>query len=217
MEVILPPKSDKLFFFQMMSDYGGSTVPAYVCRGVEEREVARGAVVGKDTLKDTFILMKSRLDPPIDEFEAVQRLNEAKWRPGVQVGDLFYRLLRDVKRAKLNPRYACVLMSTQLTKEVQGKAKGELADKDEQTEVQAGDFLVQVKEALIQRGISLDFGYRNFDKIAKLTSEASMSRDALKESIPDEDKLEVANNINIVKQNQSRSQYSRSSRRDQIP
>ena len=48
-------------------------LPAYVCRSLEEKEVAREAVLGKDSLEEAFNLLKKRLDPPIDEFEAVAR------------------------------------------------------------------------------------------------------------------------------------------------
>ena len=81
------------------------------------------------------------------------------------------------------------LLGLTLHKEVQGKAKGELVDKDKLTEVQVGHFLIQVKEALIQREITLDFGWMN----------------TLKQSISDGDKPEVMNNVNIVKQDQSKS------------
>ncbi|KAI6648335.1 hypothetical protein LOD99_12144 [Oopsacas minuta] len=49
-----------------------SMLPAFVCRNLEEKDVAKEAVLGKDTLEVAFYLLKKRLDPPVDEFEAVK-------------------------------------------------------------------------------------------------------------------------------------------------
>ena len=52
-----------------------SMLPGFVCRSLEEKEVAKEAVLGKDTLERAFEQLK---EPPIDEFEALRRVNEMK-------------------------------------------------------------------------------------------------------------------------------------------
>ena len=150
-----------------------SMLPAFVCRRLVEIEMSQEAVKC-DSLDSAFKLLKETLDPPVDEYEATKRLHAMLWRPGEQVDDFLAALYKQAKRARYPIRTACVTVTAQLPKVVQGKAKSWIADREEVTEVTGREFLVKVREWLTERGIATDLGYRDFDKVA-LISASKMS------------------------------------------
>ena len=122
-----------------------SMLPAFVCRRLVEIEVSKEAVKC-DNLDSAFKLLKETLDPPVDEYEATRRLHAMSWRPGEQVDDFMAVLYKQAKRARYPIRTACVTVTAQLPKEVQGKAKSWIADREEVTDVMGREFLVKVRE-----------------------------------------------------------------------
>ena len=78
---------------------------------------------------------------------------------GRAVDDFLAAMYKQAKRARYPIRTACVTVTAQLPKEVQGKAKSWFADREEVT---GREFLVKVREWLTERGIATDFGYRDF-------------------------------------------------------
>ena len=146
-----------------------SMLPAFVCRRLVEIEVSKEAVKC-DNLDSAFKLLKETLDPPVYEYEATRRLHAMSWRPGEQVDDFMAALYKQAKRARCPIRTACVTVTAQLPKEVQGKAKSWIADREEVTEVMGREFLVKVREWLTERGIATDLGYRDFDKVALISA-----------------------------------------------
>ena len=128
-----------------------------------------------------------------------------RWRPGVPIGDFFYSLLREVRRAKLNLRFACVMMTGKLPREIKNKAKTELVDKEAMNEIEARNFIVKVKEFLCQGGISLCIDFRNFDKVASL-------KDDTHDDI-DSDKSQIVSSVNALRLRPRASQNWRAVRR----
>ncbi|KAI6655324.1 hypothetical protein LOD99_2159 [Oopsacas minuta] len=63
------------------------------------------------------------------------------------------------------------MLTGQLPKEVRIKAKAEIADKEPLTEIEAGEFIMKVKEFLSQNGLAIDIGLRSFIKVATLRDE----------------------------------------------
>ena len=116
--------------------------PAYVCGNVEEREVVKEVVGKSETLDEAFKTLKERIDPPIDEYTSTQRFSELKWSPGNIIGDYYYSLLREAKRAKLWVKMVCILLTVKLLKAVQSILKAYLAEKEERSEADGGTFIV---------------------------------------------------------------------------
>ena len=105
----------------------------------------------------------------VEEYETTKRFHAMLWRPGEQVDDFMAALYKQAKRARYHIRTACVTVTAQLPKEVQGKSKSWIADREEVNEVAGREFLVKVKEWLTERGIATDLGYRDFDKVAVIS------------------------------------------------
>lgn len=105
----------------------------------------------------------------MEEYETTKRFHAMLWRPGEQVDDFMAALYKQAKRARYHIRTACVTVTAQLPKEVQGKSKSWIADREEVNEVAGREFLVKVKEWLTERGIATDLGYRDFDKVAVIS------------------------------------------------
>ena len=141
-------------------------LPAYVCRSLEEREVVREFVRTSARLDEAFKILKERLDNPIDEYASILRFCDLKWSPGVAIGDYYYSLLKAAGRARITVRTVCVMLIAQLPKEIQGRLKTDLAEKAEMNEAEGSAFVVKVKTLLVERGLPLDMGYRDFVKIA---------------------------------------------------
>ena len=88
-----------------------------------------------------------------------------KWRPGETIGDYYYSLRKEAKRANLSVRTICVLLTAQLPKEIQGKIKSELAEKENVSEAEGGELIVKIKGLLSERALPLDKGYRDLGKV----------------------------------------------------
>ena len=88
-----------------------------------------------------------------------------KWRPGETIGDYYYSLRKEAKRANLSVRTTCVLLTAQLPKEIQGKIKSELAEKENVNEAEGGELIVKIKVLLSERGLPVDKGYRDLGKV----------------------------------------------------
>ncbi len=140
-------------------------LPAYLTRSVAERELVREIVSsdGPATLAEAFCLLKA-LDPPINKFEKMQELYRLDWRPGTLVDDFFYQLKRLSKDAgNTDSACFCNIFVSQMPKSIQAKVKEKL--EESMSESDARNLLSLCKEVLAEKGIALDRGYRNFERV----------------------------------------------------
>ena len=137
-------------------------LPAYLNRRTAERELVREVVRDCKTLKAAFEALESTLDPPLDKYQCMQEMCRMEWVPGVQLDDFFFELKRLGLRASADMSFICSLFVTHLPKEVQSKAKAWLADQQELTEILARGLVKEAKCWLVERGIPLDRGSRQF-------------------------------------------------------
>ena len=144
-------------------------LPAYLCRGKLEERVVLEAIQ-KDTLENAFKLLKDRLDPPADIFEAIGRFRLLVWPVGEQVYDFFAQYLEEGLRAGLSTKQVCMFMISQLPMEVRQQAKDWINTKEgDIPEEDGARFAVKVRDIFLAKGISLTQGYRELGQ-GKVTS-----------------------------------------------
>ena len=74
--------------------------------------------IQKDTLENSFKLLKERLDPPADIFEAIGIFRLLVLPVGEQVYGFFAQYLEEGLRAGLSTKQVCMFMISQLPMEV---------------------------------------------------------------------------------------------------
>ena len=147
-------------------------LPAYLNRGKLEERVVLEAIQ-KETLNAAFTLLKARLDPPADIYEATNRFRQLVWPVGEQVYDFFARYLEEGLRAGLTTRQICVFMITQLPMEARPQAKEWVNGKEgEWVEGDGILFAVRIREIFLLKGLHLIAGYRDRgqEKVSKIQS-----------------------------------------------
>lgn len=135
-------------------------LPAYLNRRPVERELVRQVVQDCDSVEDAFKILITTLDPPLDKYQCIQDMCRLDWVPGVQVDDFFFELKKLATRGAADLSFVCSLFVSQLPKEIQPKAK--MADCAALTDDKARELLIAVKGWLVERGLPLDRGARNF-------------------------------------------------------
>ena len=137
-------------------------LPAYLNRRPAERELVKEIVKAKTTLADAFATLTKTLDPPLDKYECMQKLCRQDWVPGVEVDDFYYQLCKVGVQAQADFKFVLQLFVSQMPKDVQAKAKAWLADQESVTEIIGRCLLAEIKGWLVERGVPLDRGSRNF-------------------------------------------------------
>ena len=137
-------------------------LPAYINRRTAERELVREILSDCSTLDSAFEVLISTLDPPVDKYQHMQEMCRLGWVPGVQVDDFFFQLKRLGVKAGADLKFVCSLFVSQLPKEVQSKAKSWLADCANLDNSSIRTFVREVKSWLVERGVPLDRGSRQF-------------------------------------------------------
>ena len=170
-------------------------LPAYVNRRTAERELVREVLRDCKDLKTAFEVLISTLDPPVDKYQYMQEMCRLDWIPGVQVDDFFYELKRLGVKAAANLSFVCSLFVSQLPKDIQSKAKTWLADQAQLSDSSLRTFVKEVKSWMVERGLPLDRGSRNFvgavrqqesDRVASASGPSSSERDSsVGPAIPD--------------------------------
>ena len=140
-------------------------LPAFICRRVAEREIAREVVTEAQTLDEAFKTLRDNLDPPVDCMKAMQEIRDGDWEPGTYIDDYFYQLKAATTAAKAPLRIACVVLITQLPPSVQSLVNDWLAEKDDVNVTVAREFINKVRKTLAEKGIPLDKGHRDFAKV----------------------------------------------------
>ena len=136
-------------------------LPAYIKRGKLEERVVLTAI-GEETLDGAFRLLKDRLDPKVDMFEAASAFRRLSWPVDEPVHDFLARYLEQGIKGGLNSKQVCVFMTSQLPGEVRQAAKEWIQAKDGVfTELDGTLFAVKVRELFLTKGISLTQGYRD--------------------------------------------------------
>lgn len=156
-------------------------LPAYVNRRHAERELVREVVAEEKNVASAFKVLIQSLDPPLDKYKAMQDLCRLDWAPGVQIDDYFYQLKRLGRHAGVDQHMICTLLVAQLPKQVQGKAKAWIAEHSGSLDDKAvRGFVSEVKQWLMDRGLTLDWGARSFTDSSSLLPErvAALSVDA---------------------------------------
>ena len=57
-------------------------LPAFICRRVAERQIAREVVNEAQTLDEAFKTLRDNLDPPVDCMKAMQEIRDKEGLPG---------------------------------------------------------------------------------------------------------------------------------------
>ena len=136
-------------------------LPAYVKRGKPEERVVLTAI-GEETLDETFCLLKDRLDPKVDIFEAASAFRQLSWPVNEPVHDFLARYLELGIKGGLNSKQVCIFMTSQLPGEVRQSAKECIQAKGgEFTELEGTLFAVKIRELFLTKNISLTQGYRD--------------------------------------------------------
>jgi len=137
-------------------------LPAYLNRRPVERELVRQVVQDCDSVEDAFKILITTLDPPLDKYQCIQDMCRLDWVPRVQVDDFFFELKKLATRGAADLSFVCSLFVSQLPKEIQPKAKSWMADRAALTDDKARELLIAVKGWLVERGLPLVRGARNF-------------------------------------------------------
>ena len=124
----------------------------------------------KETLDDAFKLLKERLDPPTDIFQATSKFRQMVWPVVELVYDFFSRYLEKGLRAGLSTKKICIFMTTQLPCEVSQQAKDWINSKEADFTEEDGMLLaVKIRETFISKGVPMSQGHRDraTEKVAK--------------------------------------------------
>ena len=146
-------------------------LPAYVCRRPAEKELAKDIVSEVITLKAAFEILITNLDPPVDPQQSMDNLCRREWDSGVFIDDYFYELRTAAEEAGAPLRMVCLLLTGQLPMGVLGKMKEWIADKEDINRAVARDFIVAVRRALAEKGIPLDRGHRDLNRLMTVSTD----------------------------------------------
>ena len=103
-------------------------------------------------------------------------LCRSDWEPGQGIDDFFYLLKYSVERANAPLRMACLILIGQLHPNVQNSMKEWLSTKDEIGKPEAREFIKRVRLVLVEKGLPLDHGNRDFKRAGEIkTKEVSQS------------------------------------------
>ena len=182
-------------------------LPAYVTRGKLEESVVLVAIQ-KDTLDEAFKILKERLNPTLDVFEAANTFRQLIWSVGELVHDFTARYLEEGLKAGLNAKQVCTFMTTQLPVEVRQAAKEWVKAKEEEFgEADGISFAVKARELLLGKGLALNQGYRDRgpERVSqvRLTDESSRAENE-ESSFGDTDFPPQSDKVQVIKK---RSRY----------
>ena len=148
-------------------------LPAYVCRRPAEKETVKDIVHESEDLDSAFQALIRCLDPPIDPQQALLMLCHKEWEAGVPVDNYFYELHDASVDAEAPMRMACLVLISQMPQPAQNPLKEWIAAREDVTKPIARDFIVMVRKTLTERGITLDQGNRDLNRILEVRTSAS--------------------------------------------
>ena len=180
-------------------------LPAYVTRGKLEKSVVLVAIQ-KDTLDEAFKILKERLDPTLDVFEAANTFRQLIWLVGELVHDFTARYLEERLKAGLNAKQVCAFMTTQLPVEVRQAAKEWVKAKEEEFgEADGISFAVKARELLLGKCLVLNQGYRDRgpERVSqvRLTDESSRAENE-ESSFGDTDFPPQSDKVQVIEKDQ---------------
>ena len=162
-------------------------LPAYVNRSVADQVLVQDVIKSVETVKAALDILSETLDPPSDQYSAMQALSRITWHPGERIEDFFFSIKRKAVEAKVDMRFVAPLIAAQLLRAVESKIKSTVADIDPGLDGKGGrDFLISVKKDLMEKGYALDCGNRDFERIervANIHGETSTDANSTKDPI----------------------------------
>ena len=93
-------------------------LPAYINRSIADQVLVQDVVSSVDTVKRALDILSETLDPPTDQYSAMQSLSHTTWQPGERIEDFFFSAKRKAAEAKVDMRFLAPLVSAQLPREV---------------------------------------------------------------------------------------------------
>ena len=76
-------------------------LPAYINRDIADREAVRDVTKNTPTVREALDKLSKLLDPPVDQFSALQELGGMQWQPGQEIGEYFFSVKRKAFYAKM--------------------------------------------------------------------------------------------------------------------
>ena len=80
-------------------------LPVYINRDVADREAVRDVLKLATTVKEALDKLVKLLDPPVDQFSALQELGGLQWQPGSDIGEYFFSVKRKAFHAKMGMKH----------------------------------------------------------------------------------------------------------------
>ena len=142
----------------------GSRIIARLCLP-KAGQLAKDIVSEVTSLKEAFEILILNLDPPVDPQQSMVNLCRKEWDSGIFIDDYFYELRTAAEEAGAPLRMVCLLLTGQLPAGVQSKMKEWIAGKEEIDRRVARDFIVAVRKALAEKGVPLDRGHRDLNRL----------------------------------------------------
>ena len=123
-----------------------------------------------EDLDTAFAILTKCLDPSVDPQQALLVLCHKKWEAGVPIDDYFYELIAAAQDAVAPMPIACLVLTSQVLPAVQNSLKEWIAARDEVTKPLAREFIILVHKTLTERGIPLDHGHRDLNRLLEARS-----------------------------------------------
>ena len=98
-------------------------LPAHLNRDIADREDVRDVLKSNLPIKETLDKLSKVLDPPADQFSTLQELGRMHWQPGTDIGEYFFTIKRKAYYAKMGMKHVASILTMQLLRDVQNKAK----------------------------------------------------------------------------------------------
>ena len=146
-------------------------LPAFICRRPAERELVREVVIEEHTLQEAFDILIESLDPPQDLQQQMLALCRSDWKPGQPIDDFFYEIKRAAEKAEAPVNMVAIILINQLPGSIQSSLQEWIKTHPVEDRVTARTFISKVRMSLVEKGIALDRGNRDFNRVAKIQQE----------------------------------------------
>ena len=144
-------------------------LPAYVNRSMADKVLVQDVVKSVDTVKQALDILAEMLDPPSDQYSAMQFLSLTSWQAGERIEDFFFATKHKAVEANVDMKFVAHLIAGQLPREVEAKIKKTVINIAPELEGEDGrKMLIAIKRELQEKGYSLDCGNRNLEREEKI-------------------------------------------------
>ena len=80
-------------------------LPAYVNRNTADRVLVQDLVKSVATVSEALDILAETLDPPSDQYTAMQHLSRIFWQPGERIEDFFFSTKRKAVEANVDMKF----------------------------------------------------------------------------------------------------------------